>query len=248
MEKIKFIKTEILTRIKHNKEEYLNVFFKEDPLKEFEKIFNSEILGNTPYELPDINLLDKNGECIPDKEAVKLVYGQLKDLPRNFICNECVWVALCLSKEFLPYVRKRWKIEENSNKIISKTQILNKIGTKIFFGDSPETRHALARLWWIGNYSYDKDEENHYWMTDFIFRNQDFVVATFERSQGRVFELVKSVYKKCIQLEKNGFKIDQSFIRNIFMHINAIGGGIMIDCAIDQIDYIIDRFIEQNYK
>lgn len=144
--------------------------------------------------------------------------------------------------------KKGGKITEYPKQIKDKETIINRISSRVFFDRSPITRNAMARLWWLGKLTYDRDSDTPFEITDFIFRNQDFSISIFERSQSRNLEFVKAIYKKLISMETEGIPLTTTVVRELSKYLNAVSGSIMIDSSIDQIDEIVNRYIEHFYK
>lgn len=244
MTKLTYFKRDTIKILKHDLDEILYIFSLDTPICKLEEKYNSKLFFNTRYECPDIELLDNVGNCVKDIDAIKLVYGNMKDLPLNLASEECLWSALCLSDKFWTYTKKRWDIKDEQTRIKDKTSLCNKIKDRIFFGRAPHTHNALARLWWLGKLTYDEKADDPYQTTAFVLRNADYIAAIFERSQGYNKELVKFTCLRLIELEKKeGLKIDQSLIRELFKYLNAYGGSVLIDSLTDNINLIIDKFL-----
>ncbi len=247
MNKLTYMKRDVLDAIKHDLKDILPVFYEDNPATELSRRYECNLQINTSYDLPDIELLDKEGSPIADIDAVKSVFGSLKDLPRNIASEECLWVSLCLSPKFWPYVKSRWNLKRLPESDAEKESHFNKVLSRVFFGRNPETRNAISRLWWLGRFTYDdSNNDNPYEITEFVFNHTDFVTTIFERTIGRNLKLLKMIVSKLKKIElHNEIKIDQNSSRELTKYFCAYGGGSMID-SLDQssVDLIIDRFYD----
>lgn len=229
--------------LKDDLNEILYIFSLDSPISKLEEKYEKKLIFKTNLESPDIDLLDNDGNYVKDIDAIKLVYGHMKDMPLNLASEECMWSALCLSEKFWSYTKKRWDIQADPNNEKEKNRLINKIKSRVFFDRSPHTHNALARLWWLGKLTYDENNEDPYHITSFVLRNSDFVASIFERSQGYNKELVKCACLRLIELEKQGETINLYLIRDLFKYLNAYGGSVLIDSLNDNINSIIDRFL-----
>ncbi len=239
-----YFKKRYLDTFKHDLQYIFPVFFSDSPIAELEKKYDCTLKHSLDFKIPEISLLDNKGNCVSDLEAVKQVYGNMKKLPSNIASEECIWSALCLSENFWPYVRKRWNFSEMPKNDKAIDSLCKKIRNRLFFGKSPYTRHAIARLWWIGKMTFDESLENPYYLTALIIRNSDFVVHIFERAQGANLKLVRNFCLRLIELQDNsGLKINSALIRALLKYINACGGSILIDSIADNINPMLDSFL-----
>lgn len=112
-----------------------------------------------------------------DLVNTRLIYEAFKNLTPLQASNKYLWSYLChANPQYRDYIRDRWLQEERENTIKSR-----------FFVTTPGSLlndNALSRLWWYGHLTYDKEKNNHYWLTEILFTNQTIctdVMDTFNR-------------------------------------------------------------------
>lgn len=112
-----------------------------------------------------------------DLVNTRLMYDAFRGLTPLQASNKYLWTYLCHAiPAYRNYIRDRWMQEERENTIKSR-----------FFVTTPGSLlndNALSRLWWYGYLTYDKENGNHYALTEILFTNQTIctdVMDTFNR-------------------------------------------------------------------
>ena len=180
--------SEVFRLMPSRHEEYAS--FKYGKLSDHIQNFNPQI-GESSLEihtLPDLNA--NLGEPEFDAKCAQLLHKSLRDIPWTVAKDRRLW--LYLSHEwYTDYIYARW---HNVRKYPSTAK--ERIGLN--GGITGLEGHALCRLWWAAELSYD--ESNHgdpYWLLKFAFSNQDFHQNLFEsptcRDKGLMCSLLKAI-------------------------------------------------------
>ena len=90
-------------------------------------------------------------------------------------------------------------------------------------------RHGLARLWWIGQITYDSSRQNPYELTEFISKNSDYIETIFGRNFSNNKTVLFALLDALVAHEKNGYSISRSMVRNVSEYLVQLGGIYIID-------------------
>ena len=102
-----------------------------------------------------------------DLVNARLIYKAFEKLNPLQATNKYMWTYLCHTEpEYRKYIVDRWFVDDPEE---------DKILKRFFVGDSKDSLfyNALARLWWCGYLTYDKDNSaNPFALTEILFTNQ----------------------------------------------------------------------------
>lgn len=116
-----------------------------------------------------------------DLENTKALYSQLKTMNTTQASDERFWTYLT-HVVFWRYMRERWPAEKAQD-----GKELGRIKDRYFLR-SPNieslTRNGIARLWWYGYLTYDKNRENPFELTEILLKRADLSVGITERAIG----------------------------------------------------------------
>ena len=162
---------------------------------------------------------------LTDFENVRRVYGRLKKLPPSEASDERLWAGLSLGP-FWSYTQYRWNI-------INRCQT-NNILTHFFFGESSTrrglVRNALARLWWIGKFTYDETRKNPFEITQFVCEHSDFIFHTLERTAISNNKNVLIPFLLAIMdARKENYLINTNVVGELSRNLNLLGGVYILD-------------------
>lgn len=126
------------------------------------------------YAVGKKNDMQKSQE---DLVNTRLIYDAFRNLTPLQASNKYMWTYLCHAvPEYRNYIRDRWMQDERENTIRSRYFVTN--------SDSLWNYNALSRLWWYGYLTYDRENSNHYALTEILLTNQTIckdVMDTFNR-------------------------------------------------------------------
>lgn len=224
--KVRFLSDLALSTLRENLPNYTR-FFKERSnatlLNHLRNVIQEEPLKDTNYTLPDSTHLESSKESEKELEAVQQLYLPLKDLPHAIACDERLWAGLCID-HFWTYTRERWEFDKN----ISAGKVSDHF---LFMGQSKKayTRNAIARLWWLGDLTYDEGRSNPFEITGFILKDTDYVVNLLERT----FSSNRNIFREfVVAVEKarsEGHKVERQEIRSLCKYLNLLGGVYILD-------------------
>lgn len=158
----------------------------------------------------------------------------LKFLNESQASDERLWAGLCHSV-FYEYVRKRW----NYDKLQPKTQkdAVSNIKSRFFFSGGTRSglyRNTLSKCWWVGRNTYDMSNLNHFEKLDIIGSNDistkinDIFYSNNFSSNSTILDGIVEGIK---YFNEEGIQLTvKEHIRPSLQLLNAIGGGVVLDC------------------
>lgn len=100
--------------------------------------------------------------------------------------NKYMWTYLCHAvPEFSEYIKNRWMTDARENTIRTRYFVTG--------ADSLRNDNALSRLWWYGHLTYDKDNSNHYALTEILLMNQTVCTDILDTYNRMNFNRIKGV-------------------------------------------------------
>lgn len=244
--KLYFMKKEALEILKANLDFVYNKYFTESDNK-----WLWAVCGGDPFveykELPDFKLANLNSEMtIGEVEFnnCKILYQNLSFLNESQASDERLWAGLCHSV-FYDYLRKRWDYDKKQPKT-AKDAVSN-IKSRFFFSGGTRAglyRNSIAKCWWVGRNTFDKTNQNPFEKLDIIGSNDIsskisdiFYSNNFSSNPiilGGIVKGIKYFNDEGIQMSL------KEHIRPSLQLLNAIGGGLILDClSEDEISEII---------
>ena len=177
-----------------------------------------------------------------EAENVERVYGALKDvLSPSEATDERLWAWFCLDYCF-DFVKYRWKIKPNTTASV--------IESHYFFQDGGVrralNRNAIARLWWLGYYTYDENEDDPYTYTKWLCQHADYILHIIERNLSSNPKILKAFIRALMDAEKEGYKINTDAVGSLQKHMIALSGTFALDflSESDIIDMILKEVRE----
>lgn len=241
--KIRFLSETALDTLYANLDRYLHLFKLTDNrelLTALKNDIGEEPLKESNYSIPDSLTLDPTTRGGDEVENIKKIYGELKTLPRSIACDGRIWAGLAIDK-FWAYTKSRWEFES----AISVGKVLDHF---LFKGQSKKayTRQAIARLWWIGDLTYDASRLDPYEITSFTMKDTDYVVNLLERNFSSNRQIFREFVEAVERGRKEGMKIERSEIRELCKYLNLLGGVYVLDAFPDGL--IRDKIYAQAQK
>ncbi|MEF9917424.1 MAG: DUF6339 family protein [Lachnospiraceae bacterium] len=250
--KLYFMKREALDILKDNLDLIYNKYFTEKDNK-----WLWTVCGGDPFieykDVPDFQLTPLDSDrSIGEVEFnnCKILYKQLSFLNESQASDERLWAGLCHSI-FYNYTRHRWDYYNKQPKN-QKEAVLN-IKSRFFFSGGIRAglyRNTLAKCWWVGRNTFDGSTANNFEKLDVIGSNDIsskisdiFYSNTFSSNPvilGGIVDGIKYFKDEGTQITL------KEHIRPSLQLLNAIGGGIILDCLSE--DDIAEIFIENVYS
>ncbi|QWT53579.1 DUF6339 family protein [Eubacterium sp. MSJ-33] len=177
---------------------------------------------NTKYtDLPEIIFdMSKDKPIDTDFENVKRVYDTLNFLSDSNASEERLWAALCLGSGY-NYVQYRWP-----------TQTVENVLQHYFFGFGGRrslNRNAIARLWWIGRLTYDKERKDHYELTKFVCNHSDYIMHFMERNTSNNIHILRPFIEAIMDAHTKGYNINTDDVGFLSKYLNQLGGMYILD-------------------
>lgn len=223
MDVIKIIRKDDLVALKNNIEEYKGCFLDKDNTRLFE-CYGKNPLIDSKYQINRFEVdMTSRTPFETEFNNVKTVHERLDFLTRSQASDERIWTGLCLTY-FWEYTKYRWNIDGNP----SSENILN----HFFFNYSSKrslTRNAVARLWWIGEMTYDEDNSDPYELTRFVCRKANFIFDTLERNTSNNSDITKAFLRGAMKAEKSGYELTKKSFSDLAIYLNIIGGTHLLD-------------------
>ena len=200
----------------------LNKYQNHDSNAWIEEVCDQTPFINTKYDnIKDITLDTSAADPKDtDFENIKRVYSGLSFLSDSSASDERIWAALSLGP-FYEYVKYRWKIETVEN-----------IYQHFYFGFSSRrslTRNAIARLWWIGRLTYDKDRSDPFELTKLVSSRADFIMHFIERNTSNNIHVMRPFLEAILEAGKEGIDINTDDAGELAKYLNLLGGMYILD-------------------
>jgi len=227
--KLKFLKTNSLSILKENIKD--NIKHYSDANSNWIKNSTNDEVNyiESKLDVPDFELIISKTPEKDDFLNIKLLYSNLIELTDSQAGDERLWAGLC-HNQFWNYMINRWPIAKAKDEV--------KFIKKNYFFAHGEKRslmtNGLARLWWIGRLTYDKDNPNNnpFELTEYLCKDLN----------GRGFPLFGSNFSnndKILKIflytlknyeESNNIKLDRNteFLEMI-KYVNKLSGKMLID-------------------
>lgn len=221
--KIKYMTEDDLNVIKSNLPEILREVICQGGVTINKKFNREDMIKNTPYEIEEFCLdmsQPKGKESFTDVENIQRVYNHMKFLSNSQASDERIWVAYTFS-EFLEYMRYRWTARTTDD-----------LQNRYLFGYSVQRslfRNGIARLWWIGRFTYDQTRQDPYELTRFLCKEQDYIESICGRNIFNNPTVGIATVSALYDAERNGKTINREVVRNIGKYVNVLAGTYLID-------------------
>ena len=227
--KIKYIIEDDLNAVKVNLSSVLHkvVLNKECTISEL--FGNNSFIKNTAIEITEFHLdmsQPVGKEPLTDVENIQRVYNHMRFLSDSQASDERVWAAYSLS-EFLDYMRYRWPADN-----------VKDIKNRYLYGYTPQRslfRNGIARLWWIGRFTYDASRSDPYELTKFLCKDQDYIETVCGRNIFNNPVIGNATISALSDAEKAGLTINRDVVRDVGKYINLLSGTYLLD-ALEQED------------
>ena len=226
--KLKFFKQDALDYFKANVKS--NIEHYSDPdnkwiYEQFEDPFEEIEVNCAPFEL----YIDPDNTTKMDCENIKILYPALKELTESQACDERLWSGLCHS-DFYKYTQVRWSNQRQTENMKKESVIKG----RYFYSPNARsnTRHTLAKLWWIGKMLYDDqnpDNPLHFVDTlarkDMLTRISDVFTSRFSRN----IHLLRPFFNVVDLYDCNCGLMSGDYFRSLVQYLNILGGLYLVD-------------------
>lgn len=232
--KLYFMKQDALDFMKHNMDRLYTYYFQEKTNDWMAKEYGSDPFSEF-MEIPDFELADPDGMSIgeADFENCKILYNNLRNLSESQCSDERLWAGLC-NGTFYDYMRHRYQYPTKQLK--KKQTDSSAVISRFFFSGGTRSgfyRNGLAKCWWVGRATFDKNNVNHFEKLDIIGANDlttkisDIFYNNTFSSNPTILNGICDAYKF---FDDHGQTLDQKkHMRVALKHLNAVGGATLLD-------------------
>lgn len=223
--KLQFIKQDDLDIIKSNLEIWAPRF-QSDSSEWLEQEFDGHLFHDTKYrEMPDFQL-DMSLEKVFQTDALNAqrLYDKLSFLSDSDAADERLWAGLCMG-HFWKYTQYRWEIQKKCTADAIKQHFMFAYGAR-----RSVMRNALARLWWIGRFTYDPDRADKYELTKFMCEHNDHIMHILERNTSNNPMIIRAFIDGILSARKEGLNVNTDAVGELSRYLNLLGGIYILDC------------------
>ncbi|WP_294242054.1 DUF6339 family protein [Pseudobutyrivibrio sp.] len=249
--KLYFMKQDALDFFKTNMDR-LYVFYYQESTNDW----MAREYGDDPFsffmEVPDFELSNVNDMSIgeADFNNCKILYDNLRNVSESQSSDERLWAGLCNST-FYSYVRSRYGYDNLELK--KKKSDVSAIISRFYFKGASRSgfyRNVLAKCWWVGRSTYDKDNiDNHYEKLDAIGAN-DLTTKISDIFYSNTFAsspiIIAGICDMLKYFKEKGQVLDEKLhVRAAMQYLNAVGGATLLDVlSRETISQILIDYIE----
>lgn len=203
-------------------------------------------------DVPDFKLANLESDLTVGEiefENCKILYKNLFFLNESQASDERLWAGLCHSI-FYEYVRKRWGYHNTKPK--KAKDAISNIKSRFFFSGGIRAglyRNTLAKCWWVGRNTFELSANNHFEKLD-IIGNIDISSKISDIFYSNNFSsnpvILSGIINGIKYFNEEGIALTvKEHIRPALQLLNAIGGGVILDCLSE--NEITDIFVDGVY-
>ena len=219
--KIKYLKAEALDAFKSNLEfvfEYMN--------SNSDKEWITRVLGTDPladskvdyepfqWDMSFTNPIDS--DC---NNAITL-HQNLKGITRSMATDERLWAGMAVTIGY-DYLLYRWSLDKLT-KLTYRWVFYTPGRRKLFY-------HGIARLWWYAELTYDKNADDPYHLTRFVYKYPHIMEKMIYRNYSMNERVRFNIINSLVELEKRGVQITYNVMAKTYREISKLGSVMLID-------------------
>ena len=159
-----------------------------------------------------------------DAENAKRIYQNLIFLSDSQASDERLWAGLCMGC-FWEYTQYRWRIKKKCTADAVRQHYMYGFGARRSL-----IRNAIARLWWIGRLTYDKDRADPYELTSFVCEHNDHIMHILERNTSNNPMIIQGFIDGILAARAEGIAINTDDVGTLCKYLNTLGGVYILDC------------------
>lgn len=232
--KLYFMKQDAVDFMKHNMERLYTHYFQDETNEWMAREYGSDLFSEF-MEVPDFELAEIDAMSIGevDFKNCKILYNNLRSLSESQCSDERLWAGLCNST-FYGYMRRRYQYP--SKQLKKKETDASAVISRFFFSGGTRSgffRNGLAKCWWVGRATFDKDNENHFARLDVIGPN-DLTTKVSDIFYNNTFAsnptILAGICDALKYFSDHGQVLDEKkHVRAAMQYMNAVGGATLLD-------------------
>lgn len=232
--KLYFMKQDAVDFMKHNMDRIYTHYFQDETNEWMAKEYGSDPFSEF-MDVPDFNLAEINAMSIGevDFENCKILYNNLRNISESQSSDERLWAGLC-NGTFYDYMRRRYQYP--SKQLKKKETDASAVISRFFFSGGTRAglfRNGLAKCWWVGRATFDKDNDNHFARLSVIGAN-DLTTKISDIFYSNTFSsnpvILAGICDALKYFSDHGQQLDEkTHIRAAMQYLNAVGGATLLD-------------------
>ncbi len=232
--KLYFMKQDAVDFMKHNMDRLYTHYFQDETNEWMTKEYGSDPFS-VFMEVPDFGLAEIDAMSIGevDFENCKILYNNLRSISESQSSDERLWAGLC-NGTFYDYMRRRYQYP--SKQLKKKETDASAVISRFFFSGGTRSgffRNGLAKCWWVGRATFDKDNDNHFARLDVIGAN-DLTTKISDIFYSNTFSsnpvILAGICDALKYFSDHGQQLDEkTHIRAAMKYLNAVGGATLLD-------------------
>lgn len=175
--------------------------------------------------ISDCTLTSDMGKRKEDLIASIRLFNSYNSLTPLQASDSRFWAFQCHFEHY-DYVNSRWKVDR------FKKDPIGTVKSRYFIRNRRDlSRNALSRLWWAAFLTVDRKNENDpYWRTRVLFKNQDMYAQLMERSISNSKVLLNNILEAVHMMdEKYPDLIGKVETQKLVKYISLSGGRKLLD-------------------
>lgn len=237
--KLYFMKQDAVDFMKHNMERLYTHYYQDKTNDWMEREY-----GSNPFsefmEVPDFELAEIDAMSVgeADFENCKILYNNLRSLSESQCSDERLWAGLC-NGTFYDYMRRRYQYPTKQLK--KKETDASAVISRFFFSGGTRSgffRNGLAKCWWVGRATFDKNNDNHFERLDIIGPN-DLTTKISDIFYSNTFAsnptILAGICDALKYFSDHGQPLDEKLhVRAAMQYLNAVGGATLLDVLTEE--------------
>ena len=237
--KLYFMKQDAVDFMKHNMERLYTHYYQDKTNDWMEREY-----GSNPFsefmEVPDFELAEIDAMSVGevDFENCKILYNNLRSLSESQCSDERLWAGLC-NGTFYDYMRRRYQYPTKQLK--KKETDASAVISRFFFSGGTRSgffRNGLAKCWWVGRATFDKNNDNHFERLDIIGPN-DLTTKISDIFYSNTFAsnptILAGICDAIKYFSDHGQPLDEKLhVRAAMQYLNAVGGATLLDVLTEE--------------
>lgn len=219
--KIKYLKAEALDSFKSNLDFVFDYMNSNTDKEWITRVLGNDALADSKVEYEpfqwDTSFRDPiDSDC---NNAI-LLHQNLKGITRSMATDERLWsgMAVTIGYDYLLY---RWPLDKLT-KLTYRWVFYTPGRRKLFY-------HGIARLWWYAELTYDKNADDPYHLTRFVYKHPHIMEKMIYRNYSMNERVRFNIINSLVELEKKGVAITYNIMAKTYREISKLGSVMLID-------------------
>lgn len=228
--KIQFVEPGVLEKIKGSLPVWAEKFRQDSSAWMLLELGSSYLIDSGYKDVPDF-VLDTSSlrPEQTDAENVKRFYRKFRFLSSEDVTQETLWAGLTLGP-FWNYVKYRCGLKDNCTP--------SNIRQHFFFADGPRRSllsNSLARLWWIGRFTYDSKRADPWELSKFVCENPGCMTPVFDGDLYKNHTLIRAFLSAVYSARSRGIRLGDNKIAELVRYLKLLGGISILDSLSEEI-------------